>query len=80
MPVLVRIGPYRFLCYAIDRSEPPHVHVVRERKKAKFWLDTVRLQSNSGFAEVELRRIQRIIEQNRTLLIEKWNDFFRTAN
>lgn len=80
MPVLLRIGPYRFLCYAVDRAEPAHVHVERERMKAKFWLSPIRLEHNKGFAIVELRKIQRIVEQNQTLLIEKWNEFFRNAN
>ncbi|MGH8602778.1 MAG: DUF4160 domain-containing protein [Gammaproteobacteria bacterium] len=31
--------------FASDRDEPPHIHVEREDKGAKFWLDPVRLQS-----------------------------------
>ena len=61
MPILLRIGPYRFLCYSKDRAEPPHVHCVRERKMAKFWLDPVRFENNVGFAAVELRKVARII-------------------
>ena len=80
MPVLLRIGPYRFLCYAVDRTEPAHVHVERERMKAKFWLNPVRLEHNKGFAPVELRKLERIINQNQVRLIEKWNEFFGTAN
>jgi len=41
MPTVLRSGPYRF--YAGDRDEPKHVHVERDEKTAKFWLDPIRL-------------------------------------
>ena len=44
MPTALRLGPYRFLFYAGDRDEPPHVNVERDDNLAKFWLDSVRLQ------------------------------------
>jgi len=39
MPTVLRAGPYRFFFYSVDRGEPVHVHVERETKRAKFWLD-----------------------------------------
>lgn len=44
MPTVLRVGPYRFFFYASDRHEPPHVHVERDEKVAKFWLRPVRLE------------------------------------
>ncbi len=41
-------GPYRFFYYAGDRDEPQHIHVERDDRIAKFWLDPVRLQSSGG--------------------------------
>jgi len=38
MPTLLKIGPYRFFCYAGDRDEPPHVHIERDNDEAKYWL------------------------------------------
>ena len=43
MPTVLREGPYRFFFYASDRVEPPHVHVRRENRVGKFWLDPVQL-------------------------------------
>jgi hypothetical protein len=43
MPTVLTVGPYRFFFYAGDRDEPLHVHVEREDKVAKFWLDPIRL-------------------------------------
>lgn len=36
MPTIWEHGPYRFFVYSADRDKPPHVHVERERNKAKF--------------------------------------------
>jgi hypothetical protein len=39
MPTVLREREYRFFFYADDRSEPRHVHVQREARSAKFWLE-----------------------------------------
>jgi len=76
MPTVLRVGAYRFFFYAGDREEPPHVHVERDDRVAKFWLDPVRLQGSGGFARVELQRIQRLIERHRELLKRRWDEYF----
>lgn len=76
MPTVLRNGPYRFFFYAGDWNEPPHVHVERDVKIAKFWLDPVRLQNSGGFTRQEIRQIQRLIEEHQQNLLESWNDFF----
>jgi len=77
MPTVSRIGPYRLFFYSSDREEPPHVHVERDDKAAKFWLDPVRLQNSGGFGRAELVRIQRVVEENREQVLEVWDEFFR---
>jgi len=66
--------PHVFLCH--EPNEPPHVHVDRDDQSAKFWLDTVALARNLGFGPVELRRVHRLVAENRTFLLEKWNARF----
>jgi len=78
MPTILRTGPYRFFFYATDRDEPPHIHVEREDKVCKFWLDPIRLQHSIGFNPVEIRRIERIIQDQRLPLLEAWNAYFRS--
>ena len=77
MPTVLRVGPYRFYFYAGDRDEPPHVHVEREDKIAKFWLDPLRLQSSGGFSRTEIGRIQGLVREHREELVEAWNEYFR---
>ncbi|MBU1488031.1 DUF4160 domain-containing protein [bacterium] len=77
MPTVKNIpGPYRAFFYAGDRDEPQHVHVERDDKVAKFWLDPIRLQSSGGFSRLEISRIQKIIEKYQMQLEEAWNDYF----
>jgi hypothetical protein len=77
MPTVFRSGPYRFFFYASDGVEPPHVHVERESNRAKFWLSPVRLQESGGFARTEINRLAALVEANRDLLLQAWDDFFR---
>ena len=76
MPTVLRTGPYRFFFFAGDRDEPPHIHVEREDKVAKFWLDPVRLQSSGGFSRNEIIRIQRVVGEYQIQLREAWNAYF----
>jgi hypothetical protein len=76
MPTVFRSGPYRFFFYAGDRDEPHHIHVDRDDKAAKFWLDPIRLQSSGGFNRVELKQIRSIIEENQEFFMEAWNEYF----
>lgn len=76
MPTVLLIGPYRFYFYAGDRDEPEHVHVERDDKVAKFWLDPVRLQRRGGFGGSEINRVQKLVESNREDLIRSWNEYF----
>ena len=76
MPTVLRVGPYRFFFYSGDRDEPIHVHIERDDKIAKFWLDPIRLESSGGFNRVDLSRIIKIIEENLDKILEVWNEYF----
>ena len=76
MPTVLREGPYRFFFYSNEGHEPPHVHVEEGNKVAKFWLEPVALAFNLGFGPAELRRVQRLVSENRALLLEKWYERF----
>ena len=76
MPTVLRSGPYRFYFYSGDRDEPPHVHIERDAQIAKFWLQPVRLQESGHFSRVELRKIERLVEENLEDLVRSWDEFF----
>ena len=76
MPTVLIIGPYRFFFYSADGDEPPHIHVERDDKIAKFWLDPVRLQNSGGFKRKEISRIQNIVIEHQGEILEKWHEYF----
>ena len=65
-------GPYRFFFYSFDCAEPKHVHVRRERKVCKFWLEPVMLSFNDGFSPMELNRIRKLILDHYQRIVEAW--------
>ena len=76
MPTVLWHGPFRVFFYAGDRDEPAHVHVEREGRVAKFWLDPVRLERSGGFKRAEIAEVYRILLQHREEFVEAWNDYF----
>ncbi len=69
------IGPYRFFFTSNDRDEPAHIHVEREGMVAKFWLKPLRLAKSARFAAHELWKMERIIEEYHSEIMEAWNEF-----
>jgi len=76
MPTVLRLGPYRFFFYAGDRDEPRNVHIERDDRIAKFWLEPIRLQSSGGLSRVEIARIERLVSDHREVLMEAWDEYF----
>jgi len=75
-PTILKIGPYRFFFYSGDRVEPPHVHIERDNKTAKFWLNPIRLQESGGFRPHEVRHIQHLVEDRQEIILEQWHEYF----
>lgn len=76
MPTILRIGAYRFYSYSHEPNEPPHIHIDRDNLTAKFWLQSVSLAQNIGFPAKELRKLQSMVIENQTQLLEAWYEYF----
>ena len=76
MPTVLRARSYRFFFVSSDRTEPPHIHVRRERMVAKFWFESIALERAGGFSRVELNMIARLVQEHRGRFLEKWYEFF----
>ncbi|OPF18612.1 hypothetical protein B1L04_03715 [Microcystis aeruginosa KW] len=63
MPTVLQVGPYSFIFFSSDQREPAHIHVKRDRKLAKYWLDPITLEKNRGFKEHELNQIAKLITE-----------------
>ena len=77
MPTVLRIGPYRFHFYSDEGNEPAHIHVEFGDGECKFWLDPVTLARSINVAPVEVRKIERLVFENRIFLAEKYDEFHR---
>ncbi len=80
MPTVLRQLAYRFYFYSHEPNEPPHIHIDRDNLSAKFWLDPVFLARNRGFNSRELRNLENIVEDNKDLFLEAWNEYFGNIN
>ena len=72
MPVVLRIKGYRFWFYAADLDEPPHVHVGKDGKEAKYWMMPIALTKSRKFRDHELREIERILVKHEDTILEIW--------
>lgn len=81
MPTALRAGPYRFYFYSYDCAEPRHMHVDRDDRSAKVWLDPdVTVAANHGYSRTELREIERITRANLEHLRHEWDAFCRHSD
>ncbi len=76
MPVVLRIGRYRFFFFSNESQEPPHIHVRAAGDEAKFWLDPVQLAANYGFNASEIHEIKNHVVEYKEDLSEAWHEHF----
>jgi hypothetical protein len=74
MPVILRVRGYRFWFYEADLGEPPHVHVGKEGKEAKYWLQPIALVRVRAFREWELGEIEDILAEYQARLLRVWQE------
>jgi hypothetical protein len=80
MPTVFYDRGFRFFFYSNEGSprEPVHIHVEKDNREAKFWLNPeVRVAYNDGFDSHTLRLLSGIAEANRERIERAWNEFFR---
>ena len=76
MPAILKVGPYRFLFYSNESTEPPHIHVKAAENEAKFWLQPIQLVANYGFNARQLNEVLSLIEEHRNEFLEAWDEYF----
>jgi hypothetical protein len=78
-PTVLKAGPYRLFFFSSDRGEPAHVHVARERRAAKFWLEPVLLEYSRGFAPAELTRVTALVREREAEIVRAWHAHFNSG-
>lgn len=79
MPKVFEWRGYRFHFFSYEGSprEPVHIHVAKPGGDAKFWLlPQVRLVTSRNLKPLEIKRLEKVIEEHRSQIIEAWNAHF----
>ena len=78
MPTVLYVNGFRFFFYSSDGDEPCHVHVQKGEGDGKIWLEPeIREEYLEGFKNQEKRIIRTIIQENRRVFIDNWNEYFK---
>ena len=80
MPTLLKWKGYRFFFYSADGWEPPHVHVAKDGKEAKIWLETSSVAINLGYSARELNELIGKTREESASFLKVWNDYFADRN
>lgn len=76
MPTILRIKGYRFFFFSREGNEPAHIHVEQAERYAKFWLNPIQLAESVGFRSSEITELRKLVEENKNIFEEKWNEYF----
>lgn len=73
VPIQLNQG-YDVVVYT-DDHEPPHVHVKKDGCQVVIWLQPVRFGRNDGFKRGDLRKIKKLVIENKERCLEVWNEY-----
>lgn len=77
MPELFRFYGFVFMLFSLEH-EPIHIHVVGKEGQAKFVFDgqEFALQESKNVKLNDLKRIAKVIKENKDIIINRWNEYF----
>lgn len=80
MPTIFIKNGYRVSFYSYDLAERMHVHVFKNGRECKIWLDDLALGFNRGFKPHEISEIRKMISDRRAEIAERWLEHERGEN
>lgn len=75
MPTILRQDGFRFLFYANEGNEPPHIHVIGRGGEAKVWLRPIELSEVYGLSPRDKKHVLEIVRKNDILFIKKYEEW-----
>jgi len=76
MPELFRLFGIRFFFFSNEHL-PVHVHIENGDGDAKFQINPVKLISNNGIKNKDIKLAESIIIENEQLIEKRWNEYFK---
>ena len=75
MPTIFHQDGFRFFFYS-NEHRPIHIHVRRGDGEAVFEVEgEVTLRESKGLKLHELNRAEKLAEENKSLIIQKWHEY-----
>jgi hypothetical protein len=75
-PTIFQSGKYRGFFFSREEARM-HVHISSSDGEAKFWIEPVlALASHSGLSAREIKKMQRIVEENHGQIVRAWRKYF----
>ena len=75
MPTLFILFGFRFFFWSNEHI-PVHIHINKGDAEAKYNIESLELVENYGFKRTELRMIESILEENKEIIKERWQEYF----
>ena len=75
MPELFRLFGIKFFFFSNEHL-PIHVHIENGDGDAKFEIKPVKLISNNGIRNKDIKLAESIIEENEELIEKRWVEYF----
>jgi hypothetical protein len=76
MPRVFEWKGWRFEFYSLDFAEPPHIHIRKDRKETKIWLENMAIARNKRCTDKELNELLDVVRSHRQEFLERWNEHF----
>ena len=81
MPTILLINGWRFVFYADEGKEPPHIHAKKAEKVCKYWLMEDGFEIDEEFtlnmSPVDVSFVRRTIFANFDYILNTWKEFQR---
>lgn len=80
MPTVFTWNGYRFFFFSNEGTprEPKHIHVRKNEKIAKFWLEPdVKLAMSYDMPSAETGRLMMVVEEHAEKFRRKWDEYFK---
>ena len=75
MPELFRMFGIRFFFFSNEHL-PVHIHIKNADGNAKFEVEPLKLIENNGMKSKDIHLAESIIEENKDVIIERWDEYF----
>ena len=75
MPTVLRIDGYRFFFFSNEHT-PEHIHIEKGDMYVRIELDTLKVTERYNVSSSDLKKMVKLVKENKNLLKEQWDEYF----